>query len=330
MSLDRLPISRRALLVRGVQATTGLAAMALGAHCPAAETLGLRRVAMMLGKRNAHRRAQPLESADGKRAAQIRFGLTTYQWGKDWDIPTLIANCATAGALGVELRTSDHYAHGVELEIGAERRREVQKLFTNSPVTLIGLASSEKFDWPDAEKLKQAIENTKGYLNLSRDIGGSGVRVFPNDFQKDIPHEQTIAQIAKALNVVGAYAADCGQMIRLECHGSAGDLPTIRAIMDQVTARSVRVKLNSEARNTAGEGFEHNFNLVKDFLGNTVHIHDLQDPKFPNQLQIDLLVKMGWSGWILMESSAKVADRVKALTEHRELFEQMLEKAAAA
>ena len=306
MSLDRLPISRRELLIRGAQAATGLAAIALSANCRADEAKGPRR------------------------GAKLRFGLTTYQWGKDWDVPTMIANCTAAGALGVELRTSDHYAHGVELEIGADRRREVRKLFADSPVTLIGLASSEKFDWPDAEKLKAAIENSKAYLDLSRDIGGSGVRVFVNDFQKNIPHEQTLAQVAKALNVIGAYAADCGQMVRLECHGSAGDLPTIRAVMDQVTQRSVRVKLNSEARNTAGGGFEHNFNLVKDFLGDTVHVHDFEDPKFPNQLQIDLLVKTGWAGWILMESSAKVADRVKALKEQRELFEQMVAKAMAA
>jgi len=41
----------------------------------------------------------------------MRFGLVTYQWGKDWDLPTLIANCKKTGLLGVELRTQ--HAHGV-------------------------------------------------------------------------------------------------------------------------------------------------------------------------------------------------------------------------
>ena len=41
-----------------------------------------------------------------KKAGQMRFGFTTYTWGKPWDIPTLIANCTQAKALGVELRTS--------------------------------------------------------------------------------------------------------------------------------------------------------------------------------------------------------------------------------
>jgi hypothetical protein len=29
-----------------------------------------------------------------KKGADIQFGLVTYQWGKDWDLPTLITNCA--------------------------------------------------------------------------------------------------------------------------------------------------------------------------------------------------------------------------------------------
>jgi hypothetical protein len=259
----------------------------------------------------------------------MRFGFTTYQWGKDWDIPTLIANCENAGVFGVELRTSSSYAHGVEVEISAERRQEVKKRFAGSPVALVGIASGERFDSPDPEAVKAAVEKAKGYLKLSRDVGSSGVRVFPNDYHKEVPREQTIAQIAKALNDVGAYAAGLGQQVRLEAHGSAGDLPTIRAIMEQVTQKSVRVKLNSDKRDAQGKGFEHNFNLVKDYLGDTVHAHDFKDPSFPNQLQIDILLKMGWAGWILLEASDKVPDRVQALREQRALWEKMVGASAA-
>jgi len=265
-------------------------------------------------------------AAPAKTSAKMRFGLTTYQWGKDWDIPTLITNCAQAGAPGVELRTSSSYAHGVELGINDQRRSEVTKRFQDCPVTLVGLASGENLDSPDPAKLKAAIENMKGYLKLSHDVGGSGVRVLPNAFHKEVPREQTIAQIAKALDAIGAYAADYGQQVRLEAHGSAGELPTIRAIMDQVHQPGVRVKLNSSPRDNEGKGFEYNFNLVKPFLGSTVHVHDLSDSKFPNQLQIDLLVKMDWAGWILLESSAKVPDRVQALRQQRELWEKMVAK----
>ena len=40
--------------------------------------------------------ALPLATADpAKRVSKMRFGLMTYQWGADWDIPTTIANCTS-------------------------------------------------------------------------------------------------------------------------------------------------------------------------------------------------------------------------------------------
>src|SRR5262245_57882116 len=62
-----------------------------------------------------------------KKGADIRFGLVTYQWGKDWDLPTLITNCSKAGALGVELRTT--HKHGVEPTLTDAERAAVRKRF---------------------------------------------------------------------------------------------------------------------------------------------------------------------------------------------------------
>jgi hypothetical protein len=305
--LNRKDLSRRDFLGQGVSLAAGAAPIVALSSCDSLKTAQTK-----------------------KTAARTRFGFTTYQWGQDWDVPTLITNCTKAGAFGVELRTSMSYAHGVELELNAQRRSEVRKRFKDSPVCLVGIASGEKYDSPDKAELDSAIENTKAYVKLSRDVGGSGVRVFPNSFHNDVSREKTIEQIAKALNVVGAFATDYGQQIRLEAHGSAGELPTIRAIMEKVDQPSVRVKLNSDVRDTRGEGFEHNFNLVKDFLGETLHLHNLKDTEFPYQLQMDLLVKMGWNGWQLMEAENKVPDRVQALIEQRQIWDRMLAKALSA
>src|SRR5437870_8140458 len=133
----------------------------------------------------------------GVRASKLRFGFTTYQWGADWDIPTLIANCTKAKAFGVEMRTSANYKHGVEIGIDDGRRREVKKLFADSPVKLVGIASSERFDSPDREKFQAAVEGAKAHVKLSHDVGAGGVRVFPNDFHKEVPEERTIVQVAR-------------------------------------------------------------------------------------------------------------------------------------
>jgi hypothetical protein len=303
MSLERKVFSRRSVLVRGIGFIAGACAGTTLTSC-----------------------CYTVRTPVSRPNAQTRFGFTTYQWGKDWDIPTLIANCCKARAFGVELRTSQSYAHGVELELDSQQRLEVRKQFDDSPVMLVGIATSERYDSPDASKLETAIENTKAFVKLSRDIGSSGVRVFPNSFHASVPKDKTIEQISKSLNIVGAFAGDYGQQIRIEAHGSAGELPTLRAIMDRVEQPSVRIKLNSDRRDTAGNGFEHNFNLVKDYLGDTLHLHNLKDTRFPYQLQMDLLVKMGWTGWQLLEVSDKVRDRVQALIEQRRIWDGFLDK----
>ena len=52
----------------------------------------------------------PLVSCSSKNISEMRFGLVTYQWGKDWDLPTLIRNCENTGFEAIELRTE--HAHG--------------------------------------------------------------------------------------------------------------------------------------------------------------------------------------------------------------------------
>src|SRR5512137_1717773 len=78
---------------------------------------------------------------------KMRLGLVTYQWGRDWDLPTLIANCEKTGLLGVELRTE--HAHKVETNLSAAQRAEVRKRFADSPVKCIGYGANFEYHSPD-------------------------------------------------------------------------------------------------------------------------------------------------------------------------------------
>jgi len=264
-------------------------------------------------------------AAERKPGSDMAFGMVTYQWGADWDLPTLIANCAQTKVLSVELRTT--HAHGVEPQLNDSQRREVKQRFADSPVTLVGLGSAEDFHRPEPGAVEKAIENTKAFVRLSHDVGGSGVKVRPNDLPKSVPVEKTIEQIGKALNVVGAYAADYGQQIRLEVHGGCARLPIIKQIMDIATHPNVAVCWNSNVADLQEPGLEYNFNLVKDRLGQTVHVRTFTSPDYPWQDLISLLVKADYRGWVLLEAGTKVEDRVQALVEQKALFEAMRAKA---
>lgn len=263
-----------------------------------------------------------------KPGSKMRFGLVTYLWGKDWDLPTLVRNCETAKVLGVELRTQ--HAHGVESNLNAEQRRDVKKRFNGSPVTLVGLGTNFAFHHVDPEKLRADIEGAKQYVKLSRDVGGSGVKVKPNNLPDDVPVEKTIEQIGKSLNELGKFGADYGQEIRVEVHGrKTSQLPIMKRIFDVADHPNVGVCWNSNDVDLAGQGLEYNFNLVKGRFGATVHVRELNVGEYPYQQLMNLFVKMDYEGWILLEARTKPEDRVKALAEQCALFEQMVAKAQA-
>lgn len=265
-------------------------------------------------------------SAAEPQETSIGFGLVTYMWGAEWDLPTLLANCKKTGALGVELRTT--HAHKVEPSLTDKQRSEVQQRFADSGVTLVGLGSNERFDHPDPAKLKQAIEATKEFIRLSHDVGGSGVKVKPDSFQKDVPREKTIEQIGKALNELGEYATGFGQQVRLEVHGGCAELPTIKAIMDIAKDENVAVCWNSNPTDLKGDGLEANFAMVSKRFGQTCHIHELDSKDYPYAQLFKLLVQAKYEGWLLLEASGKRENYVTALEYQRKLFDQLLAEAA--
>jgi len=299
MALKKSPLSRRQFLGDGAKAAAGLAA---------GSVIGLNRLNF---------------AADNNSSPQMKFGLVTYLWGKDWDLPTLLRHCASTGTLGVELRVE--HAHGVHAGLNKKQRTEVRLRFENSPVTNIGMGCNWAFHYPEAEQLAKEIQGAKDDLVLSKDTGGSGIKVKPNALLEGVPPEKTFAQIGKSLNELGQFAHDLGQVVRVEIHGKeTQELPTMKKIFDFVTEKNVGICWNSNAEDLIGKGLEYNFNLVKDRFGDTVHVRELHDPNYPYQQLINLLVGIKYNGWILLEARDYVPDRVVALKQQHDLFDEMV------
>ena len=263
-----------------------------------------------------------LEPALGER---MRFGLVTYMWGARWKLAELLAACEKARCLGVELRTT--HAHGVEPNLDKRKREEVKKRFRDSPVTLVGIGSNERFDNPDPAVVKKAIAATKKFIILSHDVDGTGVKVKPDRFHEGVPRAKTIEQIGKSLLELARYAEGFGQEIRLEVHGQCAELPTIRQIVDVAKHPGVVVCWNSNRQGLGGKGLEHNFGLVRERFGRTLHTRELDSKDYPYQQLIELLVKTDYEGWAMLESARVPKNPVVALTRQSRLFDEMVEAA---
>ena len=165
----------------------------------------------------------------------------------------------------------------------------------------MGLGSAFDYHTPDPDKLKKDIAATKEYIVLAHDVGARGVKVRPNGLPKEVPVEKTLEQIGRALRELGEFGDSHGVEIRLEVHGSGTSLlPNIRKIMDVANHKNVGVCWNSNATDLDGQGFDYNFDLVKDKIF-TVHLRDLYLEDYPFRKLFAGLNATGFTGYCLAE-----------------------------
>lgn len=252
---------------------------------------------------------------------EMKLGLVTYQWGKDWDLPTILKNCAATRFDGVELRST--HKHGVEITLDAGERTDIKARFADSPVELVGLGSACEYHSADADVVRQNIEETKAFITLCHDLGGGGVKVRPNGFPPDVPIERTLGQIGMSLREVGRFGAEHNVSIRLEVHGKGtSHVPHIKTIMDVADHPNVVVCWNCNGSDLDGDGLAANFKLVEHKLG-TIHIHDLRNDNYPWPELFTLLKGARFNGWTLMEEGNTPKDIVAAMHENRALWENL-------
>jgi sugar phosphate isomerase/epimerase len=249
----------------------------------------------------------------------MQLGLVTYQWGADWDLPTLIKNCQETVFRGVELRTT--HKHGVEPALNEHQRQEVAKRFADSGVVLVGLGTACEYHAADPAELKKNIEETKSFIRLCHDLGSSGVKVRPNGLPAGVPMAKTIEQIGRSLDEVASYGEGYGVEIRLEIHGrGTSEIPVVRKIMDVSQHAGSRLCWNCNEADLNKPGLAANFNSVQDRIS-TVHIHDLIS-SYPWKELFALLNAAKFDGWTLLEEGAKTSDPIRAMKYYRLLWEE--------
>ena len=257
--------------------------------------------------------AKPLPDRRG-----LKVGTVTYNIAKDWDVPTIIKNLTEVGMDAVELRTT--HSHGVEISLSRAERAEVRKRFEDSPVKIGGLGTTCEYHSPDPATVRKNIEETTAWVKLAQDVGSPGVKVRPNGMPKGVPEEKTLEQIGKALAECGQAADDHGVRIQLEVHGAeTSRLPRIRKILDYGGNHpGVKVCWNSNQADLLDGGFESNFRLVRDQIGQ-IHMRDLFVEEYPWRKLIGSLVEMDFQGYCFAEIPES-PDQVRVLKYFRGMF----------
>jgi sugar phosphate isomerase/epimerase len=257
---------------------------------------------------HAATRAPTASAAPG----HLKVGAVTYNIAKDWDIETIIRNFTAAAIEAVELRTT--HAHGVEIALPPAARREVKARFEGSPVRLASLGTTCEYHAADAGVLARQVEETKAWLQLARDVGAPSIKVRPNGLRRDVPEEQSLEQIGRALADCSRAAADLGIRIQVEVHGpETAHVPRIHRILQHAgEPAALWVCWNSNQEDLADGGLEANFRLVQHRIGQ-VHMRDLYIEEYPWRQLVSLLNGIAFDGYCYAELGESSCDGVRVL-----------------
>ncbi len=107
----------------------------------------------------------------------------------DWSLAEVVERCREYGYDGVEVRQIAGQTDLLQVgELAASRHADLRRTLGQAGVSICGLASSVRFDYPEAAARAEQLRTGQAYVELAASLGARFVRVFgdvlpPGEFQ---------------------------------------------------------------------------------------------------------------------------------------------------
>jgi len=233
-----------------------------------------------------------------------------------WTWPQILDFAAAHGYVAVELRglqaTMD-LSQAPEFAPG--RLEEAKRQLTGHGLSVSDLGASAQLHEMDPAKRAAQLAEARRFIDLAQALGAPYVRVFGNNYVKDVPRADMLAHIARGLRELGDYAGAKGVTVLIESHGDFTDSPSLLELLRQ--ANSPAVQLLWDAHHTFVSGKEQPEDTVRQVGRYIRHTH-LKDSvpaataggrryvltgtgEVPVRRQIEALVKIGYRGFYSFE-----------------------------
>ena len=198
-------------------------------------------------------------------------------------------------------------------ELASECIAESKRQLAAHGLTVSCLGASAHMHELDPAKHEAQLLEAGAFIDLAHKLGAPYVRVFGNEYVKDVPRDQMLAHIAGALRGLGDYAKGKGVTVLIESHGDFTDSPALLEILQK--ADSPNVALLWDAHHTFVSGKEQPEDTVAK-LGRWIRHTHLKDSvpagddrryvltgtgEVPVKRQIEALKKTGYKGFYSFE-----------------------------
>ena len=228
-------------------------------------------------------------------------------------------------------------------EFAAERLAETKRQLAAHGLVVSDLGASAQMHDMDPVKHAAQLDEGRRFIDLAHSLGAPYVRVFGNEYVKDVPRDKMLAHIAGALHELGDYAKSKSVTVIIESHGDFTDSPALLEILQR--ADSPNVALLWDAHHTFVAGKEEPEDTVAK-LGRYIRHTHLKDSvpsgndrryvltgtgDVPVKRQIAALAKIGYRGVYSFEWEkrwhAEIEEPEVAFAQYAKVARQYLKEA---
>ena len=118
-------------------------------------------------------------------------------------------------------------------EFAARRLTDVRKDLAARDLVITDLGASARLHERDPRVREQQLDEARRFIDLAHNLGVPWIRVFPNEYLKDEPHDVTLARIGDTLAELGWFAKGSGVGVLVESHGDITESKGLSAIMQR-------------------------------------------------------------------------------------------------
>jgi sugar phosphate isomerase/epimerase len=231
-----------------------------------------------------------------------------------WPWPKILDFAAEHQFASIELRGIQENLDLTKVpELLPEHLGDARRQLTAHGLAVSCLGASAQMHDLDAVKHEAQLDEARRFIDLAQALGAPYVRVFGNEYVKDVPRDQMLAHIAGALHELGDHARRKGVTVLIESHGDFTDSPALLEILQK--ADSPNVALLWDAHHTFVSGKEQPEDTVRQ-LGRYIRHTHLKDSvpagndrryvltgtgDVPVKRQIAALAKIGYRGFYSFE-----------------------------
>ena len=231
-----------------------------------------------------------------------------------WPWPRILDFAAEHQFASIELRGIQANMDLTKVpEFAAEHIGDARRQLAAHGLTVSCLGASAHMHELDPVKHAAQLDQARAFIDLAQALGAPYVRVFGNEYVRDVPRADMLAHIASALRSLGDYAKPKNVTVVIESHGDFTDSPALLEILQK--ADSPNVALLWDAHHTFVSGKEQPEDTVRQ-LGRYIRHTHLKDSApagndrryvltgtgdVPVQRQVAALAKIGYRGFFSFE-----------------------------